>query len=117
MPASRILENAEIMKKSASKRPKISEKTARVGGRQKSSATVPEDLRPDYQFDYSKSRPNRFAERLADNQVAVVLDPDVATVFKSAETVNTFLRSAISAMPQSGAGKKRRVTGRRLTPR
>jgi hypothetical protein len=115
MRASRMRENAKDMKKSSSKRPKVSGRTARATPRRKSSGHVSGDLRPDYEFDYSKSRPNRFAERLAGTQVAVVLDPDVATVFQSAEAVNTFLRSAISAMPQDGAGKKPRVSARRLT--
>lgn len=68
-----------------------------------------DDLRPHYDFDYAKSRPNRFASRLADGTVAVVLDPDVAAVFRSDEAVNTFLRSAIAAMPAE-TGKKRRVS-------
>jgi hypothetical protein len=32
--------------------------------------------------------------------VAVVLDPDVAAVFKSSESVNTLLRSVVSALPK-----------------
>lgn len=39
-------------------------------------------------FDYSKSRPNRFASRMAENAVAVVLEPDVAQVFDSSDSVN-----------------------------
>ena len=31
--------------------------------------------------------------------IAVVLDPDVAMVFKSSEAVNILLRSVISALP------------------
>jgi hypothetical protein len=34
------------------------------------------------------------------NTVAVVLEPDVAQVFDSSESVNRFLRSVISAVPQ-----------------
>ncbi|HEX7150934.1 MAG TPA: hypothetical protein VF618_05560 [Thermoanaerobaculia bacterium] len=67
-------------------------------------------MRPHYDFDYSKSRPNRFASRAAEGAVAVVLDPDVATVFRSAEAVNTFLRSAISAMPPVQPAKKKRAS-------
>src|SRR2546425_5927813 len=33
--------------------------------------------------------------------IAIVLEPDVAAVFKSSKTVNALLRSVISAMPQS----------------
>ena len=53
----------------------------------------PEDpLRTEYTFDYSRSRPNRFASRMAEHAVAVVLEPDVAHVFDSSESVNRLLR-------------------------
>jgi hypothetical protein len=73
------------------------------------SSTKPDDLRPHYDFDYARSRPSRFASRLTDGTVAIVLDPDVAAVFRSDEAVNTFLRSAIAAMPAE-TGKKRRAS-------
>jgi hypothetical protein len=61
-----------------------------------------DDLRPEYEFDYSQSRPNRFASRrLRGKVVAVVLDPDVARVFDSTRAVNRALRSLIAAMPSS----------------
>ena len=53
----------------------------------------------EYHFDYSKARPNRFAASMKGNTVAVVLDPDVASVFQTSEAVNTILRSVISALP------------------
>lgn len=58
-------------------------------------------LRREYRFDYRKSKANRFAAKMSEGAVAVVLEPDVAAVFKSSQAVNTFLRSAISAMPES----------------
>jgi hypothetical protein len=70
-----------------------------------------DDLLPHYDFDYTKARPNRFAERLAGDVIAVVLDPDVAEVFQSSEAVNAFLRAAISAMPgTSDRPKKKRAS-------
>lgn len=60
-----------------------------------------ETLRPEYRFDYSKSKPNRFATKMSQGSVAVVLEPDVAKVFKSSEAVNALLRSIISALPSS----------------
>ena len=60
-----------------------------------------ETLRSEYRFDYSKSKPNRYAAKMSQGAVAVVLDPDVAAVFKSSEAVNALLRSIISAMPSS----------------
>jgi hypothetical protein len=54
----------------------------------------------EYDLDHSRARPNRFAQRLPRGHVVgIVLDPDVAVVFDSSETVNRFLRSAIEAMP------------------
>lgn len=64
-----------------------------------------DELRAEYEFDFQKSRPNRFASRMGKNAVAVVLEPDVAQVFDSAKSVNRLLRSVIEAVP------RRRVRG------
>jgi hypothetical protein len=40
-----------------------------------------DEMRGEYQFDYRKSRPNRFASLMKGGAVAVVLDSDVAAVF------------------------------------
>jgi hypothetical protein len=67
----------------------------------KTSAELEDDLRPHYDFDFKKMKPNRFASRIKRGRVrAVVLDPDVAQVFESSEQVNSLLRSVISAMPK-----------------
>jgi len=58
-----------------------------------------DDLLPEYNFDYRKARPNRFAARMGEEPVIVVLDPDVAQVFKTSESVNAVLRALISTMP------------------
>ena len=58
------------------------------------------EMRKEYRLDYGKSRPNRFASRMKGSTVAVVLDPDVAEYFDSSESVNTLLRSVISAFPE-----------------
>ena len=65
-----------------------------------------EALRPEYRFDYSKSQPNRFATKMSQGSVAIVLEPDVAEVFRSPEVVNALLRSIISAMPSSKRGPR-----------
>jgi len=54
---------------------------------------------PEYRFDYRKARPNRFAGRVAQEGLVVVLEPDVSEVFSTAQSVNTALRALISAMP------------------
>lgn len=58
------------------------------------------DMLPEYRFDYIKARPNRFAARLKRGSRAVVLDPDVAAVFLTPESVNAVLRALIETMPQ-----------------
>jgi len=73
-------------------------------------STKRETLRAHYDFDYSKSRPNRFASRMKPESVAVVLDPDVAAVFDSSEAVNQLLRSVIAAVPVARASKKKRAS-------
>lgn len=60
-----------------------------------------ETLRSEYRFDYSKSKPNRFVAKMSKGTVAVVLEPDVAKIFRSSEAVNALLRSIIAAMPAS----------------
>lgn len=58
-------------------------------------------LRAKYEFDYARSRPNRFASKLGPQTVAIVLEPDVAQVFDSSRAVNKLLRSVIAATPLS----------------
>jgi hypothetical protein len=67
-------------------------------------------LRKEYTLDYAKSQPNRFAAKLKDT-TAVVLQPDVAEVFQSAEAVNELLRSAI-VTTGAGGPKRRPAAGR-----
>jgi hypothetical protein len=65
----------------------------------KKAAEQNDDLRARYDFDYSKMKPNRFANReKAFKQTCVALDEDVSEVFQTSEAVNSVLRSAIRAM-------------------
>ena len=59
------------------------------------------DMPDEYQLDWTKAKPNPYAARLKDT-VAVVLEPDVAEVFPTSDSVNTFLRSVIAAVPRPG---------------
>lgn len=97
--------NAKHMKKVSSKQSKVSAKRAASSPTKRSTRS--DDLRPHYDFDRTKALPNRFAERLSKDTVAVILDPDVASIFRDAEAVNSFLRSAIEAMPSSQPRKRR----------
>ena len=63
------------------------------------SRALEADMPAECQLDWSKAKPNPYAARLKDT-VAVVLAPDVAEVFPTAESVNTFLRSVIAAVPR-----------------
>jgi hypothetical protein len=65
------------------------------------------DLRAEYKFDYSKARPNRFVGKRGSKSVVVLLDSDVATVFKDAESVNAALRALLTAIPLPGNKRKR----------
>ena len=61
------------------------------------TATPPEDnMLTEYDFDYSKAKKNRFAK---DYRISVMLDSDVASVFKDSESVNKALRAILAAIP------------------
>lgn len=52
----------------------------------------------EYRFDYSKARPNRFAREFDADAVVIVLDRDVAKVFRDPARVNALLRATIAAV-------------------
>src|SRR4029434_9482208 len=58
-----------------------------------------DEMLPEYDFDYRKARPNRFALRGEGGHLMVVLDPDVAQVFTTSAAVNAVLRALITTMP------------------
>ena len=70
---------------------------------------APDDVRPEYKFDYAKSKPNRFAVRAGQSHTVVVLDPDIAEVFTTPESVNNVLRALIATMPRN---QKRKASGK-----
>jgi hypothetical protein len=67
--------------------------------RDKKLLVIPDEMRREYRFDYTKAKPNRFAAEMGTGTIAVVLEPDVAAIFQSAEAVNALLRSVIAALP------------------
>jgi hypothetical protein len=75
----------------------------------------PNELLEHYEFDYSKARPNRFADRIGPDTLMVVLDPDVAAVFPTAESVNSTLRAIAAALANLPAQKPARQR-KRSTP-
>jgi hypothetical protein len=72
-------------------------------------------MKAEYGFDYREGKPNRFASQMTGDVVTVVLEPDVAKVFDSSESVNRLLRSVISAIPEqeqrTSVRKPRRKAG------
>jgi hypothetical protein len=65
-----------------------------------------DDMRAEYHFDYTKARPNRFASPSPEGSRVVVLDPDIAKVFTSPESVNAVLRALIATMPKTDINDK-----------
>jgi hypothetical protein len=60
-----------------------------------------DDLLPEYDLDFSKSKPNRFAEGYNKTVRRVGLAPDVADEFPTEESVNEALRDYIRLRKQS----------------
>ena len=87
----------------------------RIMKKQKDKAVTMEEhpLLEHYTFDYSKAKPNRFAGRISEESVMVVLEPDVAVVFNTSEAVNEALRvflRALTNMPEL-KGSLTQITG------
>lgn len=64
----------------------------------KKTSSEGNDLLPEYELDYTKAKPNRFALHEPRRTVAV-LDEDLSKVFTTPEAVNKALRALIEAMP------------------
>jgi hypothetical protein len=62
-----------------------------------------EEVPFEYNLDYSKAKPNRFAEKYRQIQRTVVLDSDVAENFPSAESVNEALRFLVRVTRENKA--------------
>jgi hypothetical protein len=65
-----------------------------------------DEMRAEYDFDYQQARPNRFAGKAKDPRLVVVLDPDIAQVFTTPESVNNVLRALITTMPPFSKQKR-----------
>jgi len=73
----------------------------------KSGASITNDvaMRDEYNFDYRKAQRNRFAARFAKDHCLMPIEPDVANVFTTPESVNKALRALIAAMPKASKRK------------
>ena len=57
---------------------------------------IPDDMRPEYDFDYATAVRGKYYRRLLkEGANVVVLDPDVAKAFRSSAAVNEALRSLL----------------------
>ena len=87
----------------------------------KSKAPAPEidDLRPEYDFDFSKGERGRYFKRLQkEGSNNIVLEPDVAKAFPDSAAVNDALRqlltlahSTTSLTRRSTRTPRKRITG------
>lgn len=68
-----------------------------------------DDMPAHIKFDYSKAKPNRFANRKKE-QMVVALDSDITRVFRTPEEVTNALRALIKAYPHA---KSPRTSARR----
>lgn len=59
------------------------------------------------EYDFSKGTRGKYARRYARGSNVVVLDPDVAKVFKNSRSVNRVLRAVAEVSP----GGRRRASG------
>ncbi len=59
--------------------------------------------------DYTKAKANRFAQETRPGAVAILLDPNIAQVLKSAESVNKLLRALVETMPARQGRMKRTI--------
>ena len=85
----------------------------------KTKKKLSDELRPEYDFDYSKAVRGKYSERLlGEGANIVVLDPDIAEAFHDSASVNEALRSLLNLTRETQklilhAGKTTKKTGRR----
>jgi hypothetical protein len=72
------------------------------------SRTQPDNMRPEYTFDYTKAIRGKYYRRLIKEGANIaVLDPDVANAFRDSASVNAALRSLLDVSEAT-----RRLTAR-----
>jgi hypothetical protein len=83
----------------------------------KSPNESPSDLRPEYEFDFSKTERGRYAKRLkTEGSNLVLVDPELAKSFPDSASVNAALRSVIE-FAQISAGLTKHSSGRAIKRR
>ena len=54
-----------------------------------------DELRPEYDFDFSKAERGKYYRQYMESSNIIVLEPDIANVFKNSEAVNAALRAML----------------------
>jgi hypothetical protein len=85
------------MKKAMARRKKV--------GTARSRRAAKDDILPEY--DFSRGRPNPYAQRYSSAENLVKLDPDVAAVFPDARAVNHALRALAEIIEKHGSAEPR----------
>jgi hypothetical protein len=62
-----------------------------------------DDLRPEYDFDFSKAVRGKYYKQYIESSNVVVLEPDVAAVFPNADAVNQALRAMLKFAEQTSS--------------
>ena len=57
-------------------------------------------MKNEYDLDYSKAKPNRFAGIIKEKVILYPIDEDVAKVFQNPAEANKALRAIINAIPK-----------------
>ena len=82
------------------------------------SHELDDDLRPEYDLDFSKGERGKYYKRLLkEGSNVVVLDPDVFEAFPDSTAVNTALRSLLGLAQVSAGLTSRSRRTRQKTPR
>ncbi|MFA5804128.1 MAG: hypothetical protein WC879_05755 [Melioribacteraceae bacterium] len=63
-------------------------------------------MKNEYDLDYSKAKPNRFAFTVKEKVILYPIDEDLAKVFQNPSQVNNALRAIINAVPQKNPKKR-----------
>ena len=84
----------------------------------KKSVNNHDDLRPEYDFDYSKAVRGKYSKRLLQAGAnVVVLEPDIAKAFGDSATVNEALRSLLDFSRSTKRLTKRSTARKKKTAR
>ena len=62
-----------------------------------------DDLRPEYDFDFSKAVRGKYYRQYIESTNVVVLNPDVAAAFQNSEAVNQALRAMLKFAEQTSS--------------